>query len=39
MSSWMNSQGHRENMLKPEAQHLGVGYANNFWTQKFARPA
>lgn len=39
VSSWMNSPGHRENLLNPEFQHLGVGYANDFWTQKFARPA
>jgi uncharacterized protein YkwD len=39
VSTWMNSPGHRENLLNPELQHLGVGYANNFWTQKFARPA
>lgn len=39
LSSWMNSPGHRKNLLNPEYQHLGVGFANNFWTQKFARPA
>lgn len=39
MSSWMNSPGHRQNLLNPEFQHLGVGFANGFWTQKFARPA
>ncbi|MBD2092473.1 CAP domain-containing protein [Microcoleus sp. FACHB-1515] len=39
MSSWMNSPGHRENLLNPKFQHLGVGFANNFWTQKFASPA
>ena len=26
MKSWMNSQGHRENILKPEYTHIGVGY-------------
>jgi Cysteine-rich secretory protein family/Beta/Gamma crystallin/LysM domain len=39
VSDWMNSPGHRHNLLNPESQHLGVGYANRFWTQKFARPA
>lgn len=39
VSSWMNSPEHRQNLLNPEYQHLGVGYANAFWTQKFARPA
>ena len=39
MSAWMNSPGHRDNLLNPEFQHLGVGHASNFWTQKFAEPA
>ncbi|AFZ33380.1 SCP-like extracellular (plasmid) [Gloeocapsa sp. PCC 7428] len=39
VSSWMDSPPHRENLLNPELQHLGVGFANGFWTQKFARPA
>lgn len=39
VSTWMNSPGHRKNLLNPEHQHLGVGYVNNFWTQKFAKPA
>jgi uncharacterized protein YkwD len=39
VSDWMNSPGHRQNLLHPEFQHLGVGNANGFWTQKFARPA
>jgi uncharacterized protein YkwD len=38
MSSWMKSPGHRKNLLNPQYRHLGVGYANGFWTQKFARP-
>lgn len=39
VSDWMNSPGHRQNLLNPKFQHLGVGYANGFWTQKFASPA
>ncbi len=40
MNSWMNSQGHRENIMKPEFTHLGVGYyrGGNYgpmWTQMF----
>ena len=35
VSAWMNSPGHRENILAPEATHLGVGFHNYFWTQKF----
>jgi uncharacterized protein YkwD len=37
VSDWMNSPGHRLNLLDPKYQHLGVGYANNFWTQVFGR--
>lgn len=37
MKSWMNSQGHRENILKPEYTHIGVGYCEkgNEWVQMF----
>lgn len=40
MESWMNSQGHRANILKPEYTHLGVGYYRggsygHMWTQMF----
>lgn len=40
MESWMNSQGHRENILKPDYTHLGVGYYRggsygHMWTQMF----
>jgi uncharacterized YkwD family protein/spore coat assembly protein SafA len=40
MQSWMNSQGHRENILKPEYTHIGVGYCaggsmGHMWTQQF----
>jgi uncharacterized YkwD family protein/spore coat assembly protein SafA len=40
MQSWMNSQGHRENILKAEYTHLGVGYCaggsmGHMWTQMF----
>ncbi|OUD12521.1 hypothetical protein TPSD3_15635 [Thioflexithrix psekupsensis] len=29
MNSWMNSEGHRANILTPEFTELGVGYALN----------
>lgn len=37
---WMNSPGHRANILKPEFSHLGIGYATGsragtYWTQLF----
>lgn len=40
MESWMNSQGHRANILKPDYTHLGVGYYRggsygHMWTQMF----
>lgn len=37
MQSWMNSQGHRENILKREFTHIGVGYCEqgNHWVQMF----
>lgn len=40
MDSWMKSQGHRENILKPDFTHLGVGYCKggqygHMWTQQF----
>lgn len=43
MDAWMNSQGHRENILSSNFTQLGVGYAANgsgtpYWTQQFIRP-
>ena len=37
MQAWMNSQGHRENILKNDYTHLGVGYCQtgNHWVQMF----
>lgn len=40
---WMNSSGHRRNILNPDYTRLGVGYAGcstgwpHLWTQVFAR--
>lgn len=43
MDVWMNSPGHRQNILNPAFRYLGVGYAyvpnseyNNYWIQIFA---
>ena len=33
---WMNSQGHRENILDPTYVYIGVGYCNDHWVQQFA---
>jgi uncharacterized protein YkwD len=38
MDDWMNSAGHRENILSPKAKELGVGYAGagtKYWVQEF----
>ncbi|MGR3593982.1 MAG: CAP domain-containing protein [Limimaricola soesokkakensis] len=42
--SWMQSPPHRQNILRPDARHLGLGFASPqnggspHWTQVFARP-
>ena len=37
VDAWMNSQGHRANILNPNFTHIGVGYVKdgNYWTQMF----
>ncbi|WP_195238204.1 CAP domain-containing protein [Romboutsia sp. 1001285H_161024_C4] len=40
MNSWMNSDGHRKNILSPNFTHIGVGIAKAsngqlYWTQMF----
>ncbi|MBF2063103.1 MAG: CAP domain-containing protein [Calothrix sp. C42_A2020_038] len=46
---WMNSEGHRKNILNSDYQEIGVGYYflandtgnvnyNHYWTQCFGRP-
>jgi uncharacterized YkwD family protein/spore coat assembly protein SafA len=37
MNAWMNSSGHRANILKADFTHIGVGYESNgnYWTQMF----
>ena len=46
VEAWMNSTGHRANILNPDFTHLGVGLTRQaaapgrmptFWTQKFIR--
>lgn len=50
VQGWINSAGHRANMLNPNLQEIGVGFFNlandtgrvnyfNYWTQKFGTPA
>lgn len=49
MQSWINSPGHRANLLDPKLKEIGVGYFflandtgninyNSYWTQKFGAP-
>ncbi|WP_182201403.1 CAP domain-containing protein [Paraliobacillus salinarum] len=37
VTGWMNSPGHRKNILNNKVTHIGVGYASNgaYWTQLF----
>lgn len=42
MNSWMNSEGHRKNILNPNFTEIGVGYSagksTTYWTQIFIKP-
>lgn len=43
MNAWMNSAGHRRNILNPNFTQIGVGVAKDskgrlYWTQMFIRP-
>ncbi|WP_033827043.1 SafA/ExsA family spore coat assembly protein [Bacillus andreraoultii] len=43
VTSWMNSPGHRANILSTNYTQIGVGYAaggsgRHYWTQMFIRP-
>ncbi|MBE3570892.1 MAG: hypothetical protein IMW92_12505 [Bacillales bacterium] len=37
VNDWMNSEGHRANILNKDYTHIGVGYVENgnIWTQEF----
>ncbi|BAZ14034.1 SCP-like extracellular [Calothrix sp. NIES-4071] len=35
VQAWMNSPGHRANILRPSFTQLGVGFDNNYWVQDF----
>ena len=39
VDAWMNSSGHRANILNSSFTHIGVGYvaSGNYWTQMFIR--
>ncbi|WP_280772310.1 CAP domain-containing protein [Salipaludibacillus daqingensis] len=35
VNAWMNSQGHRENILNANFSNIGIGHYENTWTQLF----
>ncbi|BFH14655.1 CAP domain-containing protein [Paenibacillus melissococcoides] len=35
MNAWMNSEGHRQNILNPNYTAIGVAYYNGEWVQEF----
>lgn len=39
VEAWMNSEGHRRNILREDYTHIGVGYIpdGSYWTQMFIR--
>ncbi|WP_018931785.1 CAP domain-containing protein [Gracilibacillus lacisalsi] len=39
VQAWLDSEGHRKNLLDPEVTHIGVGFATdgNYWTQLFIK--
>ena len=37
MNAWMNSPGHKANILKPEYDTIGVGFHHGAWVQMFIK--
>lgn len=35
MTQWMNSAGHRQNIMNSSFTKIGVGYVNGYWVQEF----
>ena len=35
VEAWMDSEGHKRNILDPYLEEIGVGFSNFAWTQKF----
>lgn len=35
VNAWMNSAGHRANILNSNLKDIGIGYYNGYWTQNF----
>lgn len=38
VDAWMNSSGHRANILNCELTEIGVGHVDRYWTQNFGTP-
>ncbi|MGV3487823.1 MAG: CAP domain-containing protein [Tuberibacillus sp.] len=38
VAGWLNSEGHRHNLLNPEYTDLGVGVFHKYFTQDFVKP-
>ncbi len=39
VKGWMNSEGHKANILNCTYTEMGLGWDNNYWTQTFGKPA
>ena len=37
MRGWMNSPGHKKNILSSDWTHVGIGFCNGYWVQQFAK--
>lgn len=37
MNAWMNSPGHRQNIMSPNFNKIGVAYVNGVWVQVFIK--
>lgn len=38
VETWLKSEGHCKNIMKPEFTHMGAAQYGTYWTQVFARP-
>lgn len=38
MQDWLNSSGHRANILSPSFTEIGIGYYDKHWVQLFIKP-
>ena len=38
MLGWMNSEGHRKNILNPDSTEMGIARVGKYWAQAFGKP-